>query len=69
MVVLAVLLGSALTGWSAFAYVGALAWLSHIVVGWATGDGGKAREHATVESLDSPATRHFFTTDTTSPSV
>lgn len=35
---LAVLLVSAVTGMSAFVYVGALAWLGHIVVGWGTGD-------------------------------
>ena len=35
---LAVLVGTALTGVSPFAYVGALAWLGHIVVGWGTGD-------------------------------
>jgi F420H(2)-dependent quinone reductase len=35
---LVVLFGSAVTGLSPFAYVGALAWLGHIVVGWATGD-------------------------------
>jgi deazaflavin-dependent oxidoreductase (nitroreductase family) len=35
---LAVLFGSAVTGMSPFAYVGALAWLGHIVVGWGTGD-------------------------------
>ena len=35
---LAVLLGAAVTGMSPFAYVGALAWLGHIVVGWGTGD-------------------------------
>ncbi len=35
---LAVLLGSAVTGLSPFAYVGALAWLGHIIVGWGTGD-------------------------------
>jgi deazaflavin-dependent oxidoreductase (nitroreductase family) len=35
---LAVLLGSAVTGLSPFFYIGALAWLGHIVVGWGTGD-------------------------------
>ena len=35
---MAVLFGSAVTGISPFAYVGALAWLGHIVVGWGTGD-------------------------------
>ena len=35
---LAVLLGSAVSGMPPFASVGGLAWLGHIVVGWATGD-------------------------------
>ncbi len=35
---MAVLLGAAVTGMSPFLYVGALAWLGHIVVGWGTGD-------------------------------
>ncbi len=35
---LAVLLVSAATGMSPFVYVGALAWIGHIVVGWGTGD-------------------------------
>ena len=35
---LALLIVTTLTGAAPFAYVGALAWLGHIVVGWATGD-------------------------------
>ena len=35
---LALLIATAVTGAAPFAYVGALAWLGHIVVGWATGD-------------------------------
>ena len=35
---LALWIATALTGAAPFAYVGALAWLGHIVVGWATGD-------------------------------
>ena len=38
VVPLALLAGSAATGISPFAYVGALAWLGHVVVGWGTGD-------------------------------
>jgi hypothetical protein len=34
----AVLFGAAVTGMSPFVYVGALAWLGHIVVGWGIGD-------------------------------
>jgi F420H(2)-dependent quinone reductase len=37
-VALVVLLAAAVTGMSPFVYVGALAWLGHIVVGWGTGD-------------------------------
>lgn len=43
-VAVAVLLGSAVTGMSPFAYVGALAWLGHIVVGWGTGDRFRSAE-------------------------
>jgi F420H(2)-dependent quinone reductase len=38
LVALAVLFAAAVTGMSPFVYVGALAWLGHIVVGWGTGD-------------------------------
>jgi deazaflavin-dependent oxidoreductase (nitroreductase family) len=38
VVPITVLLGTAVTGISPFAYIGALAWLGHIVVGWGTGD-------------------------------
>ena len=37
-VAVTVLIGAAVTGISPAAYVGALAWLGHIVVGWGTGD-------------------------------
>lgn len=37
-VALVVLVVTAITGMSPFVYVGALAWLGHIVVGWGTGD-------------------------------
>ena len=46
---LVVLIGSAVTGMSPFAYVGALAWLGHIVVGWGTGDRLRSAEQATTE--------------------
>jgi deazaflavin-dependent oxidoreductase (nitroreductase family) len=35
---IAMLLGNSIFSLSAFAYIGALAWLGHIVVGWGTGD-------------------------------
>ena len=59
----AVLLWTAVTGWSPFVYVGALAWLSHVVVGWATGDRIKSSEHGTPRSLGSPATRLVLATE------
>jgi deazaflavin-dependent oxidoreductase (nitroreductase family) len=43
-VALVVLIGAALTGMSPFVYVGALAWLGHIVVGWGTGDRVRSAE-------------------------
>jgi deazaflavin-dependent oxidoreductase (nitroreductase family) len=48
---LAMLFGLAVTGMSPFAYVGALAWLGHIVVGCGTGDRLKSvGEHGTTGS-------------------
>jgi deazaflavin-dependent oxidoreductase (nitroreductase family) len=41
---MALVLGSAVTGLLPFAYVGALAWLGHIVVGWGIGDRMKSAE-------------------------
>lgn len=38
LLALTVLLVAAVTGLSPFVYVGTLAWLGHIVVGWGTGD-------------------------------
>ena len=37
-VALVALLAAAVTGMAPFVYVGSLAWLGHIVVGWGTGD-------------------------------
>ena len=50
-VALAVLVGAVVTGMSPFVYVGALAWLGHIVVGWGTGDRVRSVEaHAAKEA-------------------
>jgi hypothetical protein len=43
-VALVVLIGAAMTGMSPFVYVGDLAWLGHIAVGWGTGDRVRSAE-------------------------
>ncbi len=57
-VALAVLVATATTGISLFFYVGALAWLGHIVVGWGTGDRVRSAESHVAKQARAPHAAH-----------
>ena len=57
-VALAVLVATATTGMSPFVYVGALAWLGHIVVGWGTGDRVRSADSQVAKQARAPHAAH-----------
>ena len=56
---LGLLIATAVTGAAPFAYVGALAWLGHIVVGWAAGDRPRTAGARLTAASAAPTTGHL----------